>query len=158
MGKPYAGSDWLRQYDRDRQHRLNRRLHAVGLPLAALGLLMLLWSIRLGPGLPLELRALNPALLAVMVLVAYGFFISPLLALLMAVLSMPVMLLINWLGREGVELAWSGAGLVGAGWLLLVTGHRHEGKPPIFLGRMQYLPVGLYWLLDRAIDCLFSRQ
>jgi uncharacterized membrane protein YGL010W len=151
MGDPYSGRDWLRQYDQHRQHTLNRRLHAVGLPLAALGLLMLLWSLRLPTDLPLSLRLLNPALLAVMVLVAYGFLIGPLLALCMACLSIPVLLLLNWLDREGLELGWSGIGLIFAGWLLLVAGHRHEGNRPVFLGRLQYLPVGLYWLLDCAL-------
>lgn len=158
MSEPYRGRDWLRQYDQHRQQRLNRRLHAIGLPLAALGLLMLLWSLTLPAHLPLTLRLLNPALLAVMVLVAYGFFIGPVLALCMAGLSIPILSCLNWLDRLGMELGWSGIGLIFAGWLLLVAGHRHEGNSPVFLGRLQYLPVGLYWLLDCALRRLLPGQ
>ncbi|MDQ2070264.1 Mpo1-like protein [Natronospira bacteriovora] len=157
MLKHYDGRRWLERYGQSRRQPGNRRMHAIGLPLAALGLLMLLASLPVTTQLPPELQQLSPAMLGLMTLVAYGFLIAPLLAALMAPLSLAAMLLVTWLGQEGLALEWSGAGLLLAGWLLLWRGHRQEGPARRPAAYLNDLPLGLYWLLDRAVHGLLRK-
>jgi uncharacterized membrane protein YGL010W len=146
--------DWIAMYERERRHPLNRRLHALGLPCMHAGMLMLLWALPV-PGIFLEAGPiLNWATLWVMAGIVYAFLISPVLAITYAAASLMLLYACAWLSRHGAELGLTGVALLLAGWLMVHAGHRVEGNRPSFLGRAQYLPVGLLWLASRAFDRL----
>jgi|GEM_PF-2831948 len=147
------GQDWIRFYDERRQDPDNRRMHAIGLPLVALGLLMLIWplEVMVGSG---DLRGpVKVALLVIMVIAVYGMLVSVTLTLGLMILAIPTLLFLDTLSASGLAMMPSGTALLIAGWLLLIRGQRREGKPPYCWGRLQHLPVGLLWLVWR----LFSR-
>lgn len=139
---------WIQQYDRRRCHPENRRMHAIGLPLVALGLIMLIWPLMLPVGSGPDKNLVPVVLLTVMALAVYGALISFPLTLALMLLLLPLLLLLDVLADAGMYMTPSGAALLLAGWLLLFRGQRREGERPFLLGRIQYLPVGLLWLLS----------
>jgi uncharacterized membrane protein YGL010W len=144
--------DWITVYGSERRHPANLRLHWIGLPCMHAGLLLLLWALPV-PGIFLEAGPiLNWASLWIMAAIVYAFIISPVLALGFAVASALLLWFCAWMAARGAELWPAGIALLFAGWLLVSAGHRAEGNRPSFLGRAQHLPVGLLWLMSRALD------
>jgi len=149
-----SAREWITVYDQRRQHPVNRRMHAIGLPLIAIGLLMLLWTLSFPTMDASQIGPLNLALLTVMACVVYAFIIAPLLAICLAGFAMVTLLLIDWLTLQGLALGPIGAALIVAGWLLIVRGQLREGRAPGPAGWIQYLPVGLLWLIARGLERL----
>ncbi|MCP1728044.1 putative membrane protein YGL010W [Natronospira proteinivora] len=147
-GKRNRPKAWIEHYDRCRRHPENRRMHAIGLPLVTVGLLMLIWPLEFLVGGGADRSIVPVALLAVMAMAAYGCLISFPLTITLMLLLLPLLLLLDALAGAGVLMVPSGTALLAAGWLLLYRGQRQEGTPPFLLGRLQYLPVGLLWLLS----------
>ncbi|MEA5445126.1 Mpo1-like protein [Gammaproteobacteria bacterium AB-CW1] len=147
-----GGQAWIRHYGDSRQHPVNRRMHLLGLPLTAFGLLTLLWALNIPVDTGTVPLHLNAGLMVVMAAVVYAFLLSPFLAIPFSLGALLAILAVDWLANQGLALAPSGAALMLAGWLLLARGHRAEGNRPDWSGWIQHLPVGLVWLLARGFD------
>lgn len=140
---------FLRDYDQQRRHPENRRLHAMALPMMYLGVIMLLWTLPLPEqGFVQRQPMLNWAMLFVLATTFYALLVAVLPGILTAVLALACVFLTHWLAAAGVQLGMTGAAL------LVAAGHRAEGHRRTWLGRSQYLPVGLVWLMGRLLDRL----
>lgn len=146
---------FLRDYDRERRHPDNRRLHAIALPMLYLAVIMLLWTLPLpAEGFVQRQPMVNWAMLFFLATTLYAVLLAALPGLLTAAFALGCVLLTQWLAAAGVQLWVTGAALVIAAWLLIAAGHRAEGNQRTWLGRSQYLPVGLVWLMGRLLDRL----
>lgn len=145
----FSPRDFLDRYERERRHATNRRLHVLALPVLYAGIVLLLWTLPIParwhePFLP----TFNWAVLFVLGSIVYGALIALLPAILVAVFALLCLLLADLLSQAGAQLWLMGGLLVAAAWLLMAAGHRREGNQTAWLGRSQYLPVGLVWVMS----------
>ncbi len=139
---------WLDEYGESHQNPTNKAVHWVCVPLIALSLIGILWSLPV----PTAFRDISPALnwgvLFMMASVVYYFILSPPLAVGMIGVMAAFTAALYWLDGLQTPLWWVCAGIFVLAWIGQFIGHMIEGKRPSFFQDMQFLMIGPMWLLS----------
>lgn len=145
-GTKRAVDAWLDEYGESHRDATNEAIHWVCIPLIVLGLLGLLWPLRI-PGLA-ELAIGNAATLLVALATIYYLRLSPPLALGMLVLASALLVAVASVEAAFAVPLWQpSAAVLVVAWIGQFIGHRIEGKKPSFLKDVQFLLIGPLWLL-----------
>ena len=137
---------WLDAYSESHRHPRNKLLHWIGIPLIAFSLFGLL-SLVSASG-----EYMNLATLLVVGSLLYYLFLSPRLAVSMAIVFGVMLwaaITLNGAMSSGA-FAISMVAVFATGWVLQFIGHGIEGKKPPFFEDLQFLMIGPLWLLADA--------
>jgi uncharacterized membrane protein YGL010W len=138
---------WFAEYGASHQHRGNKVLHWICVPIIVLSLVGLVWSLPV----PSAFRMLSPLLnwgtILVGAALVYYFVISWSLALGMLLFVFALITSILWLERLPIALWILCVGLFVFAWIGQFIGHYYEGKRPSFFEDVQFLMIGPLWLL-----------
>jgi uncharacterized membrane protein YGL010W len=144
-------TDQLAQYAAYHRDRRNIATHFVGIPMIVLALAVLLsrpaWTFA---ALPFPV---SPALVLVVLSVAYYLALDVPLGLMMAVLYALCIACGTWLAAQPT-LSWlaSGAGLFVVGWIIQFVGHAaYEHRKPAFVDDLIGLVIGPLFVLVEAL-------
>lgn len=139
---------WLNEYDRSHQNRINKILHWICVPLIMLSLLGLLWSISIPLGIDDLSFSLNWAIVLMLFALIYYFLISPALTLGMLLVSTGMLLVLEVLSGLQTPLWLIALAVFVIAWTGQFIGHKFEGKSPSFFKDLQFLLIGPLWLLS----------
>lgn len=140
-------TNWLDEYGASHRHPLNKRLHWICVPLIALSLIGLLWSVPVPAGFAVASPFLNWGALFLLAVILYYFALSAGLALGMIAFSI-VLLLVNFaLSRLATPLWAISVAIFAVAWVGQFVGHHYEGSRPAFFKDLQFLLIGPLWLL-----------
>ncbi|MEZ5564303.1 MAG: Mpo1-like protein [Gammaproteobacteria bacterium] len=148
----------LAAYSADHQHPFNRLVHSICVPLIAVSIFGLLWTIPV-PGLTAADRTwLNPGSAALLGLTVYYLFLAPRLGLGMAIAALLIMPLLAYAATLPVPL-WLGSVVVFViGWIGQFVGHYVEGRRPSFFRDLRFLLIGPLWVLAKLYSALGIRS
>jgi uncharacterized membrane protein YGL010W len=139
---------WLGEYNESHQNRINKTLHWICVPLIALSLLGLLWSVSLPPeftGLPFSI---NWAIVVIVLALIYYSLISLSLTIGMLIVTSAMLFLLYLLSQLQVSLWLISVIVFVLAWVGQFIGHNIEGKRPSFFKDIQFLLIGPLWLLS----------
>jgi uncharacterized membrane protein YGL010W len=139
---------WLCEYSESHQHRVNKTLHWVCVPLIVLSLLGLLWSATV----PIEFRnlsfRLNWAIVTVAFALIYYAFLSISLTIGMLLITIIMFYVLHMLSALPISLWLVSMVVFLLAWVGQIIGHQIEGKRPSFFKDLQFLLIGPLWLLS----------
>ncbi len=138
---------WLDRYGESHNHRVNKLLHWVCVPLIVVSLIGLLWSIPVPAALKATSPALNWGTIFLMAAVVYYFIMSISLAFGILPFVVLVVMAVSWLDSLPIPLPLLSALIFAVAWVGQLIGHRVEGKRPSFFEDLQFLMIGPLWLL-----------
>jgi len=142
-------SKLLAEYSADHQNPFNRRMHSICVPLIAIAIIGLLWSIPV-PGAPLSSSNwINFGTVALIVLSAYYLRIAPRLGIGMVVAAALVGPLLAFAGGLAVPLWLTSLVVFTVGWIGQFIGHYVEGRRPSFFRDLRFLLIGPLWVLEK---------
>ena len=143
-----TADDWFDEYSVCHQNHVNKLVHWVCVPLIALSVIALFWSIPVPAALADQSPWLNFGTLIVALSLLFYFVLSPALALGMVAFSAICIGIIRFYESAGFGPVWQAAlGVFVVAWIGQFIGHRIEGKKPAFFKDLQYLLIGPAWLL-----------
>jgi uncharacterized membrane protein YGL010W len=142
-----AVEEWFDEYGESHRNHINKAVHWICVPAIVISVVGLLWSIPV----PVSWRAVSPLLnfgtLIVAASVVYYFFLSPSLALGMALVSAVILAVLLWLDGLTVPVWQVAAAIFVVAWIGQFIGHVIEGRRPSFFKDVQFLLIGPIWLL-----------
>jgi uncharacterized membrane protein YGL010W len=145
---------WLKRYERDHTHAVNRALHWMCIPVFVASVVGLLWSVPV-PGV---LRDASPVLnwgtFFLMAAVVYYFILSITLAVGLLPFVMCVAVAVAWLDTLSPPLWLVSAtafALAGAG---LLAGHAFEDKRVSLFSDLNFLMIGPLWIIASIYERL----
>jgi uncharacterized membrane protein YGL010W len=142
-----TAEQWFTEYAESHQHRYNKLLHWLCVPVIVFAVIGLLWSLPT----PAALRAVSPLLnwgvLVVVAGLAYYLMVSPRLALGMLLPLLVVLWLLRQLDALATPLWLICSVLFVVAWIGQFIGHAIEGRQPSFFKDVQFLLIGPLWLL-----------
>lgn len=138
---------WLQHYAAHHQHRVNRLLHAVSIPVLVVGLTGLLWSLPVPDAFPSISPALNWGTTFLLAAVVYYFIMSIPLALGMLPFVLLVTGILGWLDALTPPLWQICLALFLGACSLQMIGHMIETGRSHLARDLQYLMIGPVWLL-----------
>ncbi len=139
---------WLDEYERCHQNRINKILHCICVPLIMLSVLGLLWPISISIDSVYMPFGLNWAVIIILFALLYYAFISLSLAAGMLMVSAGMILVLDSLANLQMPLWQISLQIFVVAWTGQFIGHRFEGKSPAFFKDVQFLLIGPLWLLS----------
>ncbi len=147
----------LAEYSADHQNPFNRRMHSICVPLIAIALIALLWSIPFPDAWVAAAPWLNFGTLALAGLCVYYLALAPRLGVGMLLVALAVVPLVAATDQLAVPL-WLTALLVfTVGWIGQFVGHYVEGRRPSFFRDVRFLLIGPLWVLAKLYAALGIR-
>ena len=147
----------LAEYSADHQNPFNRQMHSICVPLIAIALIGLLWSVPVPDTLAAAAPWLNLGTLALAGLCVYYLVLAPRLGIGMVLIALAVVPLVEAMDRLAAPL-WLTALLVFTlGWVGQFIGHYVEGRRPSFFRDLRFLLVGPLWVLAKLYAALGIR-
>ena len=135
---------WLDAYSESHQHRINKTLHWVCVPVITWTVIALLWSISIGGN-----EWLNLGVVFIFGALVFYSRLSIFLMAGMVVFACFCVLLIQWhQAISDVPLWKTSIFLFVLAWIGQFIGHKVEGKKPSFFEDIQFLLIGPVWLLS----------
>ena len=142
-----AADEWFNEYGESHQNPTNKSIHWICVPLILLTVLGMLWSAPV-PALFGEQSAwLNWATVVMLLALIYYFFLSPPLAIGMAVVLAFFAYILRTLEAGGLPVLTGSIVVFVLAWIGQFIGHHIEGKKPSFFKDIQFLMIGPIWLL-----------
>ena len=138
---------WLDEYSESHQHRFNKIIHWVCVPLILLSLSGLLWSIPMPGFLAAVSPLLNWGVVVLVVALLYYYILAWRLAVGMTLVAILVIAVVDAAGRLPVSLWRLSLAVFVAAWIGQFIGHKIEGRKPSFFKDLQFLLIGPLWLL-----------
>jgi len=142
--------DWLAEYGTSHEHRLNKTLHWICVPLIVFAVLGLLWAIPVPPALAAGGPFANWAVIAALGSLGYYAWLAPRLALGMLPLVALALLVLERLAAGPLALWRVSLAIFVVAWIGQFIGHAVEGRRPSFFKDVQFLLIGPLWLLGAA--------
>jgi len=140
--------EWLDEYGESHQNPVNKAVHWICVPLIALTVIGLLWSLPV-PAAFLEISPImNWGTLFMMASVVYYFILSPKLAFGMLGVIAAFAATLQWLDGFETPLWVISITVFVLAWIGQFIGHIAEGKRPSFFKDLQFLMIGPMWLLS----------
>lgn len=139
--------DWLNEYGESHENPVNKLIHWVCVPVIALTLIGLLWSLPVPQAFADISPAMNWGSLFMMASVVYYFILSPSLAIGMAVMMAAFVYLLIWLDGLAMPLWQISLAVFVLAWIGQFIGHMVEGKRPSFFKDVQFLMIGPMWVI-----------
>ncbi len=140
-------AQWLAEYNESHQHKVNKLIHWICVPAIMLSILGLLWSLpspAVFSALPMPF---NWAVFIILLALLYYAFLSPRLAVGMAVASSLMVAFFYWMQTMAFPLWQTSLAVFVLAWVGQFIGHSIEGKKPSFFKDIQFLMIGPVWLL-----------
>lgn len=131
-------SQWFQEYGESHRHPANVALHKVCVPAIQWSLLLMLYSVKMGP--------LNLAWIAFAGALIFYLRVDLRAAVFQAVVALAMIGSAAVLERQGVILLPFGAVVFVVAWIGQFIGHRIEGRQPSFLQDLQFLLIGPLWI------------
>ena len=140
--------DWLDEYSESHQNPVNKAVHWICVPLIALTVIGVLWSLPV-PAVFAEVSPLmNWGMFFMMASVVYYFILSPSLALGMLAVIAAFTGILVWLDGFSTPLWIISVTIFVLAWIGQFIGHAVEGARPSFFKDLQFLMIGPMWLLS----------
>jgi uncharacterized membrane protein YGL010W len=139
---------WLEEYNESHQHKINKILHWICVPLIMLSLLGLLWSISIPFGISSLPFNLNWAVILILFALIYYFLMSASLAGGMLLVFVTMILILHGISGLHTPLWLISVVVFVLAWIGQFIGHQIEGKRPSFFKDLQFLLIGPLWLLS----------
>ena len=134
--------NWFDEYAESHQHPTNKTIHWICLPLIYFSIVCFLANLRVSTGFPVSI------ILALVIL--FYIRLSWVIAIGMMVFTLVCMMLAITIGMNVDFSLWQLALTVFVlAWIGQFIGHKIEGKKPSFLKDIQFLLIGLAWLLGK---------
>lgn len=152
-------TDWLEEYSLSHQNPVNILIHKICVPIIALTLVGMLWSL---PIVPKTVRntisvgqvgLFNPSLILAPILAFYWTLSTP-MAIAMAILFLFVMIALIIMEQNHVRIFRLSLIVFVIAWIGQFVGHEIEGKKPAFFKDLQFLLIGPLWTLASAFRWL----
>jgi uncharacterized membrane protein YGL010W len=137
----------LEEYSKSHQHRFNKIIHWICVPVIVFSLLGMLWLIPF-PQLQYSFLIINWCTLFLFFGLFYYFYLSWRLAIGMLVYIIMMCLLLFWLSNTLDNLLTLFISLFVSAWIGQFIGHHIEKKRPSFFRDIQFLLIGPLWLLS----------
>jgi len=138
----------LTAYGMCHQNATNKAIHWVCVPLIVLSLLGLLWDLPFPQMLSTSLPWLNWSIMMIALSMSFYVWMSPAIAVGMALTSATVIALLLGYERLGIGPVWVASLIVFVlAWIGQFIGHKIEGAKPAFFDDLQFLLIGPAWLL-----------
>jgi uncharacterized membrane protein YGL010W len=139
--------EWLDKYSDSHQHPFNKVTHWICVPLIALSLLGILWSVPFINFVLAPPFIINWATLFLLLALIYYFLLNWKLAIGMICFSAILLGLLYWLDNFAMPLWVISISIFIVAWIGQFIGHHIEGKRPSFFQDIQFLLIGPLWLL-----------
>ena len=140
--------DWLDEYSESHQNPVNKAVHWICVPLIALTVIGVLWSLPV-PAVFAEVSPLmNWGMFFMMASVVYYFILSPSLAIGMLAVIAAFTGILLWLDGFSTPLRIISVTIFLLAWIGQFIGHAVEGPRPSFIKDLQFLMIGPMWLLS----------
>jgi uncharacterized membrane protein YGL010W len=139
---------WLEEYNESHQHRTNKILHWVCVPLIVLSLFGLLWTVPLPVEIEILPFQLNWAIILLTLALIYYSILSIPLAIGMLLVVSTMLYMLHSLAQLQVPLWLLSVIVFVLAWIGQFIGHQIEGKRPSFFKDVQFLLIGPLWLLS----------
>jgi len=139
----------LAEYSADHQNPFNRRMHSICVPLIAIAIFGLLWSIPVPGGARLSSTWINFGTVGLIVLSLYYLRLAPRLGIGMVVAALLVAPLLAYAGGLAVPLWLTSLVVFTVGWIGQFIGHYVEGRRPSFFRDLRFLLIGPLWVLEK---------
>ncbi|NOU38134.1 MAG: DUF962 domain-containing protein [Ferruginibacter sp.] len=137
----------LAQYGESHQHKTNKIIHWICVPIIFFSIVGFLYAIKL----PLfwHLYQLNVAFIVTFFAILYYIKLSPSLAIGMFIFCTICLLIAHFVEQSGVIQLWVFCSIFFIlAWIGQFYGHNIEGKKPSFLKDIQFLMIGPAWLMS----------
>lgn len=141
-------NEWLSEYGESHRNATNKLLHWICVPIIAISLIGLLWSLPVPAAFGDISPLLNWGTLLLAAAVLYYFAMSWSLALGMFVFACLITLAILGLERLPWPLWVVCIALFVVAWIGQFIGHHYEKRRPSFFKDVQFLMIGPLWLLS----------
>lgn len=142
-----SADQWFNVYTATHEHPVNRLIHRVCAPLAAISIIGLLWSLPVPEAFTRISPALNWGSAFVMAAIVYYFIISITLGLGMIPVMLGLMTGIHWLDQQWAPLWASSLGLLLACLPTMLAGHALEGQKARLVNDLQLVMLAPIFLL-----------
>ena len=139
--------DWLNEYGESHENPVNKGIHWICVPVIALTLIGLLWSLPVPAAFAEISPAMNWGMLFMMASLVYYFILSPSLAIGMLLMMALFAYLLVWLDALATPLWQICLAVFVLAWIGQFIGHAVEGKRPSFFKDVQFLMIGPMWVL-----------
>jgi uncharacterized membrane protein YGL010W len=139
--------DWFADYSSSHEHAANKVLHWICVPLIALAVLGLLWSVPMPQALARRAPLINCATLAIVAGLCYYALLSLRLALGMLLPAALAVLVLERLAALTTPLWQTCLAIFVLAWIGQFIGHAIEGRRPSFFEDLRFLLIGPLWLL-----------
>jgi uncharacterized membrane protein YGL010W len=149
FGVTDQASRLLAEYSADHQNPFNRRMHSICVPLIALAIFGLLWSIPVPATSPLSSAWINFGTAALVVLSVYYLRLAPRLGIGMVVAAALAGLLLDFAAGLATPLWLISLVVFTFGWIGQFIGHYVEGRRPSFFRDLRFLLIGPLWVLEK---------
>ena len=147
---------WLDEYGESHRNETNKTIHWIFVPTIFFSITGLFYCIKL-PWAITETLQLNVAMLLIIAVTLYYFFLSKTIWIGMLLFGMVCLLLCYAIERSGVPLWLACIILFVAAWVGQFYGHKVEGKKPSFLKDIHFLMIGPMWLMSFIYQKLGAR-
>ena len=148
---------WLDEYGESHQHKTNKLIHWIAVPVIMWTVLALLWSVQFA-----SMPYANLATVFVVFCLVFYLTLSWQLMLGMLVITSACLGIIQWHEAMFTVPIWQTAlTLFVVAWIFQFIGHEIEGKKPSFFKDVQFLLIGPAWLLSfiyQKIGISYSRH
>ena len=134
--------NWFDEYAESHQHRTNKMIHWICVPLIYFSIVCFLANVRSSTGFPVSI------ILALAIL--FYIRLSWVIAIGMMVFTLVCMMLAIIVGTNIHTPLWQMAlTIFVSAWIGQFIGHQIEGKKPSFIKDIQFLLIGPAWLLGK---------
>jgi uncharacterized membrane protein YGL010W len=139
---------WLDEYGESHKNETNKTIHWICVPAIFFTIVGLFYCIKL----PLQLMPslqLNVAMILVLAVTLYYFFLSRTIWIGMLVFGALCLVVCYAIERSGLAPLWLVCIILFvAAWVGQFYGHKVEGKKPSFFKDIQFLMIGPMWLMS----------
>jgi uncharacterized membrane protein YGL010W len=139
--------DWLDEYGESHTNQTNEIIHWICVPLIALSVIGMLWSLPVPDAFVKISPAMNWGMLFMMAAVVYYFILSPRLAIGMILMISMFIAALLWMDSLSIPLWRICLAIFVLAWIGQFVGHAIEGKRPSFFKDLQFLMIGPMWVL-----------
>ena len=136
---------WLTEYQKSHQHKTNKKIHWIAVPLITFSFLGLLWSIPT-PEAFTSVAYLNYATLFCAVSLLFYLRLGIRVAFFLAIPILFMLWAISILDK-GQFLVMISASVFLLSWLVQFYGHKIEGRRPSFFKNILFFLIGPVWIL-----------
>jgi uncharacterized membrane protein YGL010W len=142
-----TADQWFDIYQETHRHPVNRAIHRLCAPIAALALIGLLWSLPVPDAFTRISPALNWGSTFIMAAIVYYFILSIMLGLGMVAIVLGIVAVIQWLDGQWIPLWLSTLGLLAGAFIAMFAGHNLEGRRWQIISDLQLIMIAPVFLL-----------